>query len=110
MFIGLSISGVTPVELRLLDEFPARDAKASRRPGLSFCLVVGCRHETPELPHGDGRCAKIKVARQDNGWFAFKKDFYTVQIGDTKARSFVLSLAPIKWRFFYARIGSPELG
>lgn len=42
----------------------------------------------------------------DFGWFAFKKDFYTVQIGDTKARSFVLSLGPVKWRFFYARIGS----
>jgi len=42
----------------------------------------------------------------DFGWFAFKKDFYTVQIGDTKVRSFVLSLGPIKWRFFYARIGS----
>jgi len=42
----------------------------------------------------------------DFGWFAFKKDFYTVQIGDTKARSFVLSLGPIKWRFFYTRIGS----
>ncbi len=41
----------------------------------------------------------------DFGWFAFKKDFYTVAIGDTKARSFVLSLGPIKWRFFYARIG-----
>ena len=41
----------------------------------------------------------------DIGWFAFKKDFYTVQIGDTKARSFVLSLGPVKWRFFYARIG-----
>ena len=37
---------------------------------------------------------------------AFKKDFYTVSIGDTKARSFVLSLGPLKWRFFYARIGS----
>ena len=46
----------------------------------------------------------------DFGWFAFKKDFYSVQISDTKARSFVLSLGPIKWRFFYARIGSPELG
>lgn len=42
----------------------------------------------------------------DLGWFAFRKDFYTVQIGDTKVRSFVLSLGPIKWRFFYARIGS----
>ncbi len=41
----------------------------------------------------------------DFGWFAFKKDFYTVRIGDTKVRSFVLSLGPIKWRFFYARIG-----
>ncbi len=41
----------------------------------------------------------------DVGWFAFKKDFYTVQIGDTKARSFVLSLGPIKWRFFFTRIG-----
>jgi len=41
----------------------------------------------------------------DLGWFAFRKDFYTVQIGDTKARSFVLSLGPIKWRFFYTRIG-----
>ncbi|MDA1230336.1 MAG: DUF1559 domain-containing protein, partial [Planctomycetota bacterium] len=42
----------------------------------------------------------------DLGWFAFKKDFYTVPIGDTKARSFVLSLGPLKWRFFYTRIGS----
>ena len=50
--------------------------------------------------------AAIEARTQtDFGWFAFKKDFYTVQIGDTKARSFVLSLGPIKWRFFYARIG-----
>jgi hypothetical protein len=41
----------------------------------------------------------------DFGWFAFKKDFYKVPIGDTNARSFVLSLGPIKWRLFYARIG-----
>ncbi|MEJ7590389.1 MAG: DUF1559 domain-containing protein [Planctomycetaceae bacterium] len=39
------------------------------------------------------------------GWFAFRKDFYTVQIGDMKVRSFVLSLGPVKWRFFYSRIG-----
>jgi hypothetical protein len=43
--------------------------------------------------------------RTDFGWFALKKDFYTVAIGETKVRSFVLSLGPIKWRFFYARIG-----
>lgn len=42
----------------------------------------------------------------DFGWFAFKKDFYTVQLDDTKVRSFVLSLGPLKWRFFYARIDS----
>ena len=42
----------------------------------------------------------------DMGWFAFKKDFYTVEVGETKVRSFVLSLGPFKWRFFYARIGS----
>ncbi len=41
----------------------------------------------------------------DIGWFAFKKDFYTVQVGETKVRSIVLSLGPFKWRFFYARIG-----
>lgn len=40
----------------------------------------------------------------DLGWFAFRKDFYTVDVGDTVVRSFVLSLGPIKWRFFYARI------
>ena len=51
--------------------------------------------------------AAIEARTQtDFGWFAFKKDFYTVQIGDTKVRSFVLSLGPLKWRFFYARIGS----
>jgi len=40
------------------------------------------------------------------GWFAFRKDFYTLQAGDTKVRSFVLSLGPVKWRFSYSRIGS----
>lgn len=40
------------------------------------------------------------------GWFAFRKDFYTFQAGDTKVRSFVLSLGPVKWRFFYSRIGA----
>ena len=53
----------------------------------------------------EGAAIEVRT-HSDMGWFAFKKDFYTVQIGDTKARSFVLSLGPLKWRFFFSRIGS----
>jgi len=53
----------------------------------------------------EGAAIEVRT-HSDMGWFAFKKDFYTVQIGDTKARSFVLSLGPLKWRFFFARIDS----
>lgn len=53
----------------------------------------------------DGAAIEART-HTDFGWFAFKKDFYTLQTGDTKVRSFVLSLGPFKWRFFYARIGA----
>jgi hypothetical protein len=46
--------------------------------------------------------------RQENvgGWFRFEQDFYRAKLSDgSLARGYALSLGPIKWRFFYARIG-----
>ena len=40
------------------------------------------------------------------GWFRFEQDFYRMKLTDgTLARGYVFSIGPIKWRFFYARIG-----
>jgi hypothetical protein len=46
--------------------------------------------------------------RQENvgGWFRFEQDFYRAKLSDgSLARGYAFSLGPIKWRFFYARIG-----
>jgi hypothetical protein len=47
------------------------------------------------------------VAREgvELGFFRLSKDFYTATEKDLKARTFVLSLGPVRWRFFYSRIG-----
>lgn len=47
------------------------------------------------------------VAREgfDLGFFRLSKDFYTATEKDLKASTFVLSLGPVRWRFFYSRIG-----
>lgn len=50
--------------------------------------------------------AAIETQRHtDMGWFAFRKDFYKVLVGTSEVRSFVLSLGPIRWRFFFTRVG-----
>ena len=52
--------------------------------------------------------AAAAARRQENvgGWFRFEQDFYRAKLSDgTLARGYVFSLGPIKWRFFYARIG-----
>lgn len=53
----------------------------------------------------EGAAIEVRT-HNDMGWFEFRKDFYAIPMGDTRVRSFVLSLGPIKWRFFYTRIGS----
>jgi hypothetical protein len=53
--------------------------------------------------------AAAAARRKENlgGWFRFEQDFYRAKLSDgTLARSYVFSIGPIKWRFFYARIGN----
>jgi hypothetical protein len=51
--------------------------------------------------------AALEARKETNfGFFSTGKDFYKIPIGATTARSFVLRLGPVRWRLFYARIGS----
>ena len=52
--------------------------------------------------------AAAAARRKENigGWFRFEQDFYRAKLTDgSMARGYVFSIGPIKWRFFYARIG-----
>ncbi len=43
---------------------------------------------------------------QNAGWFHFDQDFYTTQLkGGWKMRGYGLRLGPVKWRFFWGRVG-----
>ena len=42
----------------------------------------------------------------DMGFFRFEKDFYTATAKGLTAQTFVVSLGPVKWRFFFSRIGN----
>jgi len=39
------------------------------------------------------------------GFFALQRDFYEIPLSDGPVRSFVLSFGPVRWRFFYGRVG-----
>jgi hypothetical protein len=49
------------------------------------------------------------VVRQDRlggtGLFAVDQDYYQIRLGESAARSYGFQLGPVKWRFFWARIG-----
>jgi hypothetical protein len=48
------------------------------------------------------------LARQEDwfeGFFRLDPDYYVMPLGETHARSYGLQFGPIKWRFFWARIG-----
>lgn len=38
------------------------------------------------------------------GFFGLQKDFYEIPLAEFPVRSFVLSIGPVRWRFFYARL------
>ena len=42
----------------------------------------------------------------DLGWFQLEKDFYTIPKENLTARIFSVAVGPIKWRFFFTRIGN----
>ncbi len=42
--------------------------------------------------------------RMEIGFFALQKDFYEIPMTEFPVRSFVLSVGPIRWRFFFARV------
>lgn len=43
--------------------------------------------------------------RMEFGFFALQKDFYEIPVSDSPVHSFVLSFGPVRWRFFYGRVG-----
>lgn len=50
----------------------------------------------------------VELARQDQGggFFSMQQDFYRLEAeGDLKVRTYVLRIGPLKWRFFWSRIG-----
>jgi len=46
------------------------------------------------LPHERGRA-----------WIDLEQDFYHIEAGDTPIRTCAISIGPVKWRFFWQRIG-----
>lgn len=58
------------------------------------------------LEHLDEIIAPIARRQRDTGWFRIDNDFYTLPIAEgVTARTESLSIGPVKWRFFWARIG-----
>lgn len=58
------------------------------------------------LTHLDAALAPLARRNVETGFFRLERDFYTLPIGDqVTARSMGISFGPIKWRFFWARIG-----
>lgn len=54
----------------------------------------------------DRSLAAMARENTDAGWFRLERDFYTLPLDEhTTARSLGVSFGPIKWRFFWARIG-----
>lgn len=59
------------------------------------------------LSHLDTVVAPLARRNVEAGFFRFDRDFYTLPIGESvTARSLAVSFGPIKWRFFWARIGN----
>jgi hypothetical protein len=58
------------------------------------------------LENLDHSLAVMAREPDDNGWFRLERDFYRLPVSDTiTARTVSISIGPIKWRFFWARIG-----
>lgn len=58
------------------------------------------------LAHLDTLLAPMARRGMEAGFFRIERDFYTLPIAEGRtARSAAISFGPIKWRFFWARIG-----
>ncbi len=53
----------------------------------------------------DKAMATVVRIPTNSGFFEVEKDYYATTTNGTKTRAFVLSFGPIRWRFFYTRIG-----
>lgn len=59
------------------------------------------------LTHLDTLVAPLARRNVETGFFRLERDFYTLPIAENvAARSLGISFGPIKWRFFWARIGN----
>jgi hypothetical protein len=61
------------------------------------------------LNHLDKVLPLLSKQRPGVGFFTFEQDFYKSKLKnkeETPARCYSLSIGPVKWRFFWARIGS----
>ncbi len=57
------------------------------------------------LDHLDDLLAPVARKTVSTGWFRTENDFYKIPVGENVlARTECISLGPIKWRFFWARI------
>jgi hypothetical protein len=55
----------------------------------------------------DGSLAAQVRHAGEPGFFSLERDFYRLPLaGDVSARSFGLQVGPVKWRFFWARLGT----